>query len=58
MIQIALQLHDPVNNELFIPENTVTTSKPSSNEDESDLTDHAGFLYLFIQYSFLTLLLL
>ena len=51
MIQIALQLHDPVNNELFIPENTVTTSKPSSNEDESDSTDHSMLVFCIYLFS-------
>ena len=42
-----IQLHDRANNELLIiPENTATTSEPSSDEDEDDSTNHSAYVFL------------
>ena len=40
-----IQLYDQGNNEFLItPENTVATSVPSRDEDESDLSDHSTYV--------------
>ena len=40
-----IQLYDQWNNEFLItPENTVATSVPSRDEDESDLSDHSTYV--------------
>ena len=53
-----IQLHDQVNNELFIiPVNTVTTSEPWNDEGESDSLDRSMYVFfVFISYPFLKLL--
>ena len=44
-----IQLYDWGNNELLIiPENTVTTSEPSSDEDESDSSDHSMYVFMYL----------
>ena len=44
-----IQLYDRANNEsLIIPENTVITREPSSDEDKSDSSDYSMYVFMYL----------
>ena len=44
-----IQLYDRAINELLsIPKNTFTISVPSSDEDESDSSDHPMYVFMYL----------